>query len=629
MNQKPLLIGGLAITIVLVIAINVVSNMFLSGKRIDLTEEKLFTLTDGTRSIVNNLEEPITLRFYYSRKLAQEEAPGIVPYAIRVEEILQEYAALNPEKLRLEIIEPESFSEEEDEAALAGVEGVPINSAGDLLFLGLHGTNTIDDEEVIPFFRPEREAYLEYDLSELVYNLSVADKPTIGVITELPLSGSTDPMLQFTNPEAVQQPWAIYSQLTEMYEVREVRPVDPIDEEIDVLFVVHPRDLPDASLYHIEQFILAGGRAMIFVDPHAEIEQVPTDPNQPMAAMFASKESKLGKLADMLGVNMIPSQFVGDKENAQRIVIRNDRGLTEPVNYLGYVGLGPDNLADDVVTADLSSQMIFATAGEIFETGNADTNVIPLVYTSQQTDLLNVDDIKVQPNPAELLKQFESEDEVKNFAVRVTGSATSAFPGGLEGSESENHLDESDGDINVIVVSDVDMVYDRFWVQMQNFFGQRVMMQTADNGRFMMNSIENLTGNTDLISIRSRGVSTRPFTVVNELAKKAGEELQAREQELEDRISEINEELQAIQSETQGDTLAMTTELETRIEEAQQEYAEARRELRSVRQNLNKDVESLGSKLRLYNIILLPGLITLLAFIVGLVKAQKRRNALR
>ncbi len=624
MKKTPLIIAFL-LALVALVAVNVLSTLTLKGVRADLTEAKLYTLTTGTENILSSLEEPVTFDFYFSRKVSQAQATAIITYATRIQELLEEYEAKSNGNVKLNVIDPIPFSEVEVEAAGEGLEAIPVNAQGDRIFLGLVAKNSVDGKEIIPFFDPTREAYLEYDLSKIVYNLNKGRKPVLGVITELPITGEQDPIARVSNPQAP-QPWAIYQQLTELYTVRKLTGLQPIEQDVDLLMIIHPRDLPEVVQYNVEQFILAGKNAFIYVDPHAEIEQVPQDPQNPMAAMFASKASQLGLWSNMLGVSMSAENFLADSDNAITSQYRDDKGIVNTGKFLHYISFGPENFAEDVVTDSLQQKMIFVAAGALQINEDAQTKITPLVFTSPNTDLMNIDDIKISPNPDVMQKNFESAGKVENLAVRIEGNAKSAFPGGLDASANANHLDESPEGINVIVVADVDTLADRLWIQRQRMFGQEIAIPFGSNGNFALNVLENLSGNNDLISIRSRGVSERPFKVLEDLAKAASEKFQQREQELQDRIDEIQQEINELTQSSNDGQLSLTTELRSRINEAREESIKAGSELREVRRNLDQDQENLKSRLLAYNVLLVPALVIAFALIMSIVQLQRRKR---
>ena len=252
--QRKKAFGAVAVSLgfLLLLAVNISSNTGLRGFRVDLTDDKLFTLSSGTKSLLGNLEEPVRLRLYLTQSIANQYQP-IQDYSRRVRDLLAEYVADSGGKVTLELVNPEPFSDAEDEAVAYGLRGVPVDAAGDKLYFGLVGTNTVDDRSVIEFFSQERDAFLEYDLTRLVYEISTENKPVVGVISSLNMFGGTgDPQ---RGQPAQLPPWTIVTQLEQMFDVRLVG-LDEINNELDMLLVVHPRDLSPLGRYAIDQYVL-------------------------------------------------------------------------------------------------------------------------------------------------------------------------------------------------------------------------------------------------------------------------------------------------------------------------------------------------------------------------------------
>ncbi|MCA0448612.1 MAG: Gldg family protein [Proteobacteria bacterium] len=290
---------GIALAAILFVAVNSLAGPLLQGLRLDLTSDKLFTLSQGTRAILGRIDEPVTLRFYYSERLGRE-IPSYGVYAVRVREMLEEYRDAARGKLRLQIIDPPPFSDEEDRAVAFGLQAVPLNQQGETVYFGLAGSNTADKEESIAFFQPDRERFLEYDLTKLVYNLATPKKPVVGLMTMIPMAGEFRSMRP-TPPSAV------YSQLTQFFEVRGIEPnATEIPADIGVLMLVHPKELPESTLYAIDQFAMRGGRLLVFVDPHAESDAARGGP----AAMGGNTGSDLKKIFDAWGIEMEPGKLL-------------------------------------------------------------------------------------------------------------------------------------------------------------------------------------------------------------------------------------------------------------------------------------------------------------------------------
>lgn len=617
---------GLVVALALFLLVNAVGWTALRTVRADLTDGSLYTLSDGTKEILGNLEEPVTLRYFYSRKVGQGLG-GLPEYAQRVRELLEEYQAYSKGKLRLEIIEPEPFSEAEDEAVAYGLSGPAVNQAGDRVYFGLAGTNTVDDLEIIPFFDQRREEFLEYDLTQLVDNLSsLGPKRVVGLMSSLPLRGGAfNPM----NPQAPREPgWVIVGQIEEAgFEVRDLDPAstDSIDpDEIDVLMLVHPKDLPETTRFAIDQFVLGGGKALVFVDGFANMER-PAPGQNPM---MAERGSDLPDLFEAWGVELVPGKLAGDRRNANRIPYGG--GVIDFPLFPSIRSEGMDG--EDVVTSQLATVNVIM-AGVLEPTADATTTFSPLLRTS--TESMEVDAMSVQfgPDPERILADFVPSGESLTIAARVSGPIRTAFPGGRPAAAEEDPLaDDGDaaeeseesqqwlqeGTLNAIVVTDTDMLSDNAWVQVSNFLGSQLLQPLADNGDFTINALDNLSGSQALISLRSRGRYSRPYDRKLELERRADAEFRAKEQALQARLEETERKLSELQfSESDSGQLILSPEQQAELEKFQQERIETRKELRSVQLQLRKDIESLGTLLTLLNMFAVPGLLALGAAVMA------------
>lgn len=618
-RHKLFSVSGLLALGVLAIAIIMLSNAWLRGMRIDLTENNLYTVSEGTRSVLRNIEEPIALYLFYSERAARN-APSLRPYATRVREMLEEFSQHAGGKLRVQVLDPVPFSEEEDQAAQFGLQALPIQG-GESVYLGLAGTNAVGDEAIIPFFDPGKEAFLEYDLAKLIYSLANPEKPVIGIMSSLPMGGDFDPQTRRSVP-----PWVIDEQIGQLFDVRDLSPtVTAIDEDVDVLMLVHPKDLSDETLYGIDQYIVRGGRALIFVDPHAEVDQPRQDPANPAAAFTANRSSSLSRLFDAWGIEISPTEVVGDDRYALQI---STRAGAPPVRHLALLGLDSDALdSGDVITGDLTS-LNLGMAGAIQVREDATATVVPLVSSSSEADLIQSTRMRFLSDPSSLRDGFKPGGEPLVLAARVTGAVPSAFPDGAPGDgDTEGHVAAADN-INAIVVADVDMLADQFWVQVQNFFGQRIVSPWAGNGDFVINALDNLTGSSELIGIRSRATYRRPFDRVEELRRRADERFLAKEQELQDKLLATETKLTELQSGRADDNpTIMSDEQRAEIQRFLDERVEVRKELRRVRRDLAGDIENLGVWLKVVNIALMPLLVTLAALLFVWLRRRENRRA--
>jgi gliding motility-associatede transport system auxiliary component len=610
---------GLFLATCLFIAIVILANTALTTWRIDLTENKLFTLSKGTINILGNLEEPVQLDFYFSQK-AMSDFPSLANYGVRVRDMLEEYAAHADGQLILNIIEPETFSAAEDQAVASGLKTVQANASSERAYFGLVGTNSTDDEKVIPFFQTNRESALEYDITKLVYNLAYPDKRVVGVISQLPIMG---------NENDVNQPsWTIVNALREFVEVRDIsKDIDALDDKIDVLMLVHPKKLKLEQLYAVDQYLLRGGKAIIFLDPLAEQDKTQPDPEQPN--VMPKLDSYLSVLLEQWGLEMSKEKIVGDITAAMRVQANSPRGPQE-IDYLPWLRMTETNFnADDFSTSELNL-VHMGTAGSLEVKEDKGLSITPLIQTSKKSAKLERDLILFQRDPSVILNNFESLDKNLILAARVMGKVSSAYPDGnpLEDEGGNKIVDEdfvSEGELNVILVTDTDIMADHFWVRTQKMFGVDVPQPIANNGDFVINSVENLSGNTDMISLRGRGKYSRPFVKVESLRKKSEEQFRQREKELQANLAETEKKIQQLQQEQGSEkSYLLNTKLTSEIEKFRNERLATRKELRSVQHELKKNIEKLGAQIRFINIGLIPLLITLVALMIGIYRAAKR-----
>jgi ABC-type uncharacterized transport system involved in gliding motility auxiliary subunit len=625
--------GGLATLFALFVAFNVLTGAAVRSGRIDLTANKLYTLSQGTRNILSSLQEPVTLRYYFSKKLAQQ-APGLQTYAKRVQELLEEYQAKSKGKIKLEVADPVPFTEVEDQAVSYGLKGVPATAAGEMLYFGLAGTNTTDGLETIPFFQESREEFLEYDLTRLIYNLTTPKKKVVGVLTALPLDGN--PMARMMNPNAPSDPWYILEALRQNFEVRMVpATTEKLEPDLDLLLVVHPQGLSPQTLFEVDQFVLRGGKLIAFLDPYCEVQEVRQDPNNPLQSMMADRSSSLNPLLGAWGLEMSADDLAADKDLALRVGYQN-----RPVDYVLWLALRKDKdvlSKDDIATSELDT-LHLASAGVLKKKDGAATTVTPLLETTKSSMRIPRSRVQFGPDPEDLLATFQSGGERLMLAARVSGPAKTAYPEGrpkkqegdaeAQPSPAEAPLTESKGPINVIVVADVDMLSDKMWVREQNLFGQRIAIPQADNGSFVVNAADNLSGSTDLISLRSRGRSLRPFDKVVELRRDAESKFRQKEKDLEAKLRDAEQKINELQgSKDQKGALILSPEQEAEIERFRGERNRTRKELRAVKADLQKDIEALKTELVLLNGLGVPLLVAVAGLGVWGVRRKKMMDA--
>jgi len=607
-------LGLVAIFAIFIIAVSL-SNLLFRGIRLDLTENQLYTLSDGTIRILENISEPIDLYFFFSDR-ATADTPVLRTYSVRVREMLQEFVQHSDNKLRLTIIDPLPFSEDEDRAAEFGLQGISLGITSEPVYMGVAGTNGIGDEETIGFLDPGKETFLEYDLAKLIDTLANPQRPVIGLISSLAMNGGFDPATQ-----QMTESWLVISQIQQLFDLRNLpETTTNIDEDISILMVVHPKTLTDTTLYAIDQFILGGGKALLFVDPYSEPDVPASDPNNPAAAMMASRASEMEGLLNAWGVSISGDEFVGD----DRFALTVSGPTNQPVRHLGLIGVDGSGInPDDVTTAGLRS-LNFGYAGHISADDDAAATVTPLVQSSEAAALLSSSILNFLRDPAQLLVGFAPTAERYTIAARIQGDLPTAFPDGPPDSTEAGHLSKSTSPANVILIADTDLLTDRLWAQIQNFFGQRIPTAFASNADFVVNALDNLSGSGDLISIRSRATYTRPFTRVQELRRDAETRFRATEEKLQSELQETESKLSELQaSREDSSVMIMTPEQEAALNRFQEERLRIRKELRQVQRGLDQQIEDLGTRLKIINIGLAPLIITLLSILFLLLKRRK------
>ncbi len=618
---------SLALAVVLFLAINVLTETAIKGVQFDLTEKSLYTLSDGTKETLAAVKEPITLRFFSTRQLT-ESTPGLTAYGERVQELLERYVALSNNLVKLELVDPEPFSPEEDRAVGFGLSGVPITEAGDLGYFGLAATNTTDDTDVIPFLTPQREQFLEYDLTRMINNLANPKKKVIALISGIPVD--SDPLKKY-------KAWALIDQLRQFFEVRPQGLTPKITDDVDLLMIVHPFGLSDESKYAIDQYVLAGGKAMIFVDPHAEEG---ARSNQALR-LPAGLGSHMPKLFKAWGIKFDRDKVLGDLKAGQRVQAGVDSfGRPIITRYVAWTTYGPENINSSDVTTSQLRLVNFGTPG-YFEIEEAATTMVePLITSTEASGPFDAESVRRNPQPAEILKEFRPQNKTYLLAARVSGNVKSAFPDGppkkdvkkdddkkKDPATPKPHLKESIKPINLILVADTDFMADLFWVQTQDLFGQQVVVPTANNADFIVNAADNLSGTSSLINLRSRGLSARPFELVQNIQNEAEDKYRAKERSLVKELEDVEKKMQELQNRERAKSAAvLSPEQQAEIAKFRARVLEIRQELRQVQLNLRRDIDNLDARLKVLNIAAVPVAVAILALLVAFVRRNRTRG---
>ncbi len=623
---------GLGLAAVLFVAVNVLATAGLTGARLDLTKDRLFTLAQGTRGVLAKIDEPVTLRYFFSENLGRE-IPGYATYARRVQDMLGEFEANARGRLIVERYSPAPFSDVEDRAVALGLQGVPIDQEGEPVYFGISGSNTTDDRETIAFLAPERERFLEYDLARMVQALANPKRKVVGVITDLPLDG--DVMMMMRGMPT--QPWYIMELLRGQFEIKTLAgDIDKVPDDVDVVMLAHPATIGEKGQYAIDQFVLKGGRAMVFVDPYAESQS-----GRQQAG--ASTSSDLGKLLQAWGIDMAKDKVAGDRANARR-VNAGTAGRVMPADYPVWMIMRQGNLNRDDPLMSQVTQINMASAGILTKREGATTTIEPLITTSPQSMAIDTKRLSEgaggMPDILGIVRDYKPELKGMMVAARITGPAATAFPEGpripatgadaakpAEAKLGPGHVAKSEKPINVIVVADSDMLDDRFWVQVQDFFGQRMAVPTANNADFVANALDFLAGGGELVGLRGRGTTQRPFEMVRALQRDAEAQLRGTERQLQEKLNEVKKNLRDAQvGDKAASQTALTPQQAQSVEKFRAEMLDIRRQLRDVQAALKRDIDRLEAVLRFVNIGLVPIVVALIAFAVGGWRIMRRRR---
>ena len=621
---------SIGLAFIFFLAFNALINTAFTANRLDLTEDELYTLSDGTKELLATIDEPVDVRLYYSRRF-NEIGPDIARHSTRVLELLAEYERLSDGKVRLQVFDPEPFSPEEDLAVSDGLQGLPFDQSGELVYFGVAGTNSTDDSDAIGYLAPERSPFLEYDLTRLIHNLANPEKARVTVVSDLPLQGT-----QFDNF----QPWLIVEGMQQFFDVRFVARDDkalPDDTEVLVIAAVHT--LNESLAYEIDQFVMNGGRVLAFVDPFAESMALAG----PQAGQLPPPGVGIAAMQPLMaswGVEMPAGKFVANSDDAIRVGFPDpESGQQVAVDYVAWLTLVGDRFTQDDTVSSQLQRIVFSSVGAFLPTEGATTTIEPLIYTSKNSSLMNAFDIAQQPNPIALIDKFESEDKSYTLAARISGDVKSAFPDGppkevIEAADDAEavqkaHLAESKAPLNAILVGDADFLADRNWAQVQEIAGQRLTIPNANNADFAINALDNLRGSQALVGLRGRGLSVRPFEVIAEMRQEADDQFRAKEQELLTKIGEIEENIERLQREEQATGVPFTSAQQQEIDNFRVEMLANRRDLRGVQRSLRNDVETLENRVRVINIWAVPVVIAIVALLLALVRRMRRARFYR
>ncbi|MGE3308942.1 MAG: Gldg family protein [Limisphaerales bacterium] len=629
-NQKQLetfLYSTLGVVVLLFIAIAV--NLIFSrmSTRVDLTEDKLYTLSDGTKSILSKLDTPVQVRYYFSKSIPELDQ-SLRTYAQRVEDLLAEYRLHSGGKLEVKKLDPKPDSDAEDSANLDGVEGQMTQLGGDKIYFGL-SVSCLDSKVAIPFISPQRERLLEYDLTRAISQVIKPTKASLGIMSGLPIFGAMDPMAMMRGGGQQQPAWVFVNELKADFDVREIAmTADKIDDDINVLVVVYPKGISETAQYAIDQFVLRGGKLVAFLDPLSVLDSR-SNPQNPLQAAAGSGAS-LDKLLKAWGLEFDIQKVVSDKRFLTEL--RDPRtGRPQPnPSFLSLTGAAMDT--NDVATTQLG-RMILPFAGHF--TGSPVDGLRQTVIFHSSTDSQLTDKMMAQFGATE---EFKPSGTEYKLGLRLTGKFKSAFPDGKPdgdskaepGTEGEGaskdatHLTEAKEDGVVVLIGDSDLLYEQFFAEVRELFGQRIMMPFAANLTFLQNLLEQMGGDKDLIGIRSRATLNRPFTRVREMQAKAELAYESKIKQLEKDLSDAQQKINELQrAKGDGQQAILSEEQKKEINEFQRRRAEVNRELKELRKNLRRDVDSLETTTKWANILVMPFAVSLTGIVIAAFKRKR------
>ncbi|MFJ2362217.1 GldG family protein [Pseudomonas sp. NPDC087697] len=606
--------GPLVMIALLFLAFNMGIGKWITGVRLDLTEHKLYSISPGTRQILAGLEKPIDLYFFYSNSGSKELVP-LRGYALRVEELLKVYEREAGGRIRLHIIDPLPFSDEEDRANGFGLQAMPLRQGVAPVYFGLVGTDSKNNAQVIPFFPQEQEERLEYDISRLIQTLLQPQRPVVGLLSTLPVNGGFDTSLQRRIA-----PWVLIQEVRREFDLRElVTDIEEIPPEVTVLMLVHPKKLTQSTLYAIDQFVLRGGRLLAFVDPLSE-----QDPGaEHFGISSKDKSSDLSPLLKTWGVQMQLGKLLADGSYA--LFDSTGEGL-RPIPRPFTFELPLAALSQDDPSTSGLERISLTTTGIIEPLEGATTQFMPLMHSSDYAMPMEVSRFEKTVDPDRLMQELPLRSPRYVMAARVQGPAKSAFADGIEG--HRNGLKQAQ-QINVIVVADTDLLSDRMWLQTQDANGRPVQLPWTDNASFVINALDNLSGSDALNSLRSRGHYNRPFVVVEQMHRKAEASFREKQSALQLRLDETERKLGQLQEQRGDKTQALDAQRQSTIHQFMQEKMHIRQQLREVQYQLNVDIDALGRLVKVVNIALVPLLLTLCMLVVWGIRRVRQGVSLR
>ena len=602
--KKYFLISVLS-TLLLFLSFNFIINKINFNIGVDFTSTKTFTLSKGTKNVLANIQEPLQIEFIYSRELSKN-IPIIQNYANQIEGLLSRYVDLAKGKINLEILDPEPYSDQEDYVERFGVQGFPVDQEGSNIYFGLIATNTTDDIEIISFFDPSKAGSLEKQLTDIVYKLNRIEKPTIGILTQVEI--------QSPNPNIpLQGEYIIFEQLENYYEIQYLSPTAEKIEDIDLLLVYHPSEILMSTEYAIEQFILQGGKTLLFIDPYFEKDD------------YSEKSSNLTNVLKTLNLNYIDQVIL---DGAQATRLQTQQNISDNTSLQTLLKLNWPEVRSDFINQQeeisngLSLVRLISPGGLMQQEQESQTTYTSILSSSELTMDLTIQEVQ---DPINLINNFNPSGIIYDFAVKVGGNAVSNFEN-FENKYS-NHLSQSSENLNVIVFSDADFIRSPYWARVQRFLNSTVIEESSDNGTLVSNIMDVLTGFDDFVDLRNKETPFRPFTVVQKLQAEAEKQYLGQEQELQQKLEVALQEIKNLSGGRDNENVQLSDSQMEELALFQLEVEKTRKELREVRRNLNKEIDALANNINVINTFLIPFLLIILMFFLPYQLGIRKRKS--
>ena len=605
-NKNYFLISVVS-TVILFLSFNYIVQKINFNLGIDFTSNKTFTLSNGTKRVIDEIDEPIKINFVYSRNLSKN-IPIIQNYANQVQGLLNRYSDLASGKIELSFIEPEPYSDDEDYVNRYGIQGFPIDQEGSKIYFGMIASNTTDDIEVVSFFDPSKAATLEKQLTDIVYKLNRSKKPMIGFLSWV---DTAPPMMP--NNQLGQGEYTILEELSYFYDFEFLDTDVESFEDIDLLFVYHPSDITDKTEYAIEQFILEGGETVIFLDPFFEKND------------HSNKTSDLTNILKTLNINYNSNVIL---DGAQATRLQTQQNISDNTSLQTILKLNWPEVRGQFINQSeeigngLSLIRLVSAGGLAPLNEESEISYTPLISSSEVTMDLPMREVH---DPIKLINNFKPTGITYDFGVKLSGKTSSSF------NEfefiREDHIDSSVKDINVVLFSDADFIRNAFWARIQKFLDTNVIEATSDNGTLVTNVLDSMTGYDEFIDLRNKEAPFRPFVVVQKLQAEAEQKYLGQEQELQAQLDETLVKIQNLSGGRDAESVNLTDKQLMELADFQLEVERKRQQLREVRRNLSKNIDRLANQINILNTFLIPILLILLMFIIPRQLGIKKRKS--